>query len=174
MGDLQAAIAHGRDLGKLALYFGCWERAGHYLHLPGGHTLWDKPKDLPWRDEHLDGGLLKNGKRPDVYDGKVVWTCGGKALWYAFFWWDNSVDRRGASNSGFYVRGFGWPEPQEAFDYACAAFPTVVARQKRPLVLQNPHPPAESSASGPTGSGANTAADGLVRDEHPPTAEGEG
>ncbi len=88
----------------------------------------------------MDAGLLKNGKRPDVCDGKVFWTCGGTTLWYAFFWWDRSVDRRGACNSGFYVRGFGWPEAQAAFDYACAEFPNVVARQRHPLILQDPKP----------------------------------
>lgn len=141
---LQAAVDAGKALGNLALYFGCWGDLGHYLHGPNGRTIWDAKRDhpgFPWTDALMDGGLLKNGKRPDVYDGKVFWTCGGaKAFWYAFYWWDNSVDRRGASNSGFYVRGFGWPEPQAAFDYACTQFPKVVARQAYPLILQNPAP----------------------------------
>ena len=88
----------------------------------------------------LDGGLLKNGGRSDVYDGRVFWTCGGSSFWYAFFWWDNSVDRRRGSNAGFYVRGFGWPEAQAAFDYACGQFPGIVARQRQPLVLQGAAP----------------------------------
>jgi hypothetical protein len=124
MTTLQEAVAKGRSLGKLALYWGCWEQAGHYLHRPNGVTIWTPERefaDLHWSPGLMDGGLLKNGRHRDVYDGKVFWTCGGaKAFWYAFFWWDNSVDRRGASNSGFYVRGFGWPEVQAAFDYACA------------------------------------------------------
>lgn len=86
----------------------------------------------------MDGGLLKNGKSTDVYDGKVFWTCGGLSFWYAFFWWDRSGDTRGASNSGFYVRGYGWPEAQQAFDYACAQFPHIVARQHQPLILIEP------------------------------------
>ncbi len=86
----------------------------------------------------MDTGLLRNGKVPDVPDGRVFWTCGGnKAFWYAFYWWDRSVDTRGACNSGFYVRGFGWPEAQSAFAYACAQFPHVVERQKYALVLQD-------------------------------------
>ena len=138
---LQAAVERGRTAGKLALYFGCWGQPGHFLHEPSGRKVWsaiqDLP-DLPWSDSLMDSGLLKNGKRRDIYDGKVFWTCGGVAFWYAFFWWDNSVDRRGASNSGFYVRGFGWPEAQAAFDYACAQFPRVVSRQAHALVLQEP------------------------------------
>lgn len=122
---------------KLALYFGCYTEMGHHLrsirqtfydgsHVPG----------FPWTLGNLDGGLLKNGKHPDVYDGKVFWTCGGTPLWLAFVWWDNSVDRRSASNSGFYVRGFDVATRQDALDYAGSVFPKVVARQKYPLVLQ--------------------------------------
>ena len=143
MNDLQSAIDAGKAEGKLALYFGCWERAGHYLHRPSGLTIWHAQRELlgfPWSDSLMDSGLLKNGRRPDRYDGKVFWTCGGLSFWYAFYWWDNSIDERGASNSGFYVRGFGWPEAQSAFDYACGEFPKVVARQKHALILQNPKP----------------------------------
>lgn len=132
---------------KRALYFGCRgpSEPGHYLH-EGRKTLWDRPKECPWGPGLMDGGLLKNGGHPDVEDGKVWWTCGGRdELWYAFFWWDNSGDRRGASNSGFYVAGFG-PEvltretaienSKLAFAYACEAYPWVVERQRHPLVLQ--------------------------------------
>jgi hypothetical protein len=143
---LQAAINAGREQGKLALYFGCLNGLGHFLHGPGGmaeREALQRAQGLHWSMGHMDGGLLKNGRRPDVYDGKVYWTCGGaKAFWYAFFWWDRSVDSRGASNSGFYVRGFGWPEAQEAFDYACSVYPKIVARQHHPLVLQDPAPNA--------------------------------
>jgi hypothetical protein len=149
MTSFEAAVDVGRALGKTALYFGCWQRAGHYLHDTHGRHLDNYgrderdmvPPDFPapiWLNI-MDGGLLKNGRHPDIYDGKVFWTCGGaKAFWYAFYWWDNSIDRRGASNSGFYVRGFGWPKAQEAFDYACSLFPTVTGRQWFALVLQDP------------------------------------
>lgn len=135
--SLESAIAAGKVEGKTALYFGCLDRIGHYLHGQNGRTI-HRTDDLnfPWDMTHLDTGLLKNGKHPDVYNGKVFWTCGGLAFWYAFFWWDRSVDHRGAANSGFYVRGFGWPEEKEAFQYACDAFPRVVSRQRNPLVLQ--------------------------------------
>lgn len=138
---LQKAIAAGKAEGKLALYFGCRGGLGHYLHKPDSQKVWDTRRDmpgLPWSPELMDAGLLRNGKRPDVCDGRVYWTCVGLSLWYAFYWWDRSKDKRGASNSGFYVRGFGWPEAQEAFDYACQVFPDVVARQAHPLVLQEP------------------------------------
>ena len=138
---LEMAVAKGKELGKQALYFGCWDGPGHYLHTPHGRTAKaGQFPDLPWTESLMDTGLLKNGKRTDVCDGRVFWTCGGLAFWYAFFWWDRSVDTRGACNSGFYVRGFGWPETREAFAYACGKFPKVVGRQKHSLILQEPKP----------------------------------
>lgn len=137
---LKASIEAGTALGPVALYFGCLGRIGHCLYDGNGRTIYDVQRDyagFSWSEPLLDTGLLKNGNHPDIYDGKVFWTCGGAtAFWYAFFWWDRSVDTRGNSNSGFYVRGFGWPEAQNAFDFACAEFPRVVRRQGYPLVLQ--------------------------------------
>lgn len=147
---------------KRAFYFGCWDRVGHYLHdhkgrsvnefSNAGDSVWKTYGQalpditIPWNTGHMDSGLLTNGKHRDVVDGKVFWTCGGRDdLWYAFVWWDRSVDQRGASNSGFYVQGFG-PEDltpdtakanaKLAFEYACGVFPKIVARQFAPLVLQ--------------------------------------
>ena len=86
----------------------------------------------------MDGLLLKNGNVPDIDNGDVHWTCGGRDNhWFAFFWWDNSVDHRGASNSGFYVDGFSSGEAEQAFKFACETFPKVVARQRHPLTLKN-------------------------------------
>lgn len=132
---------------KRALYFGCRgaNEPGHYLQ-EGRRTLWNTPLEISFWDHVMDGALLKNGRHPDVVDGKVWWTCGGRAaLWYAFFWWDNSGDRRSGSNSGLYVGGFApeslTPETDrenatQAFDYARAAYPWVISRQRVPLVLQ--------------------------------------
>lgn len=123
---------------KLALYFGCRDELGHYLQTRQ-KTIWrtEEVPGLPWTLGAMDGGLLANGKRPDVCDGKVFWTCGGRAeLWFAFFWWDRSIDKRGASNSGFYVRGFDFADREAAFAYAGTIFPKVILRQEVPLTLQ--------------------------------------
>lgn len=137
MTSLGSAIDEGKRLGKVALYFGCWDQPGHFLHDVDGRTIYEGYEDLPWGDGLMDSGLLKNGRVPDSPDGRVFWTCGGaKAFWYAFYWWDRSVDIRGACNSGIYVRGFGWPEARAAFEYGCSQFPHVVTRQKYPLALQ--------------------------------------
>ena len=133
---------------KRALYFGCWDAPGHFLH---GHgrisgsfdTCW-VGDGFPWTRDLLDTGFLVNREVPDIPDGRVHWTCGGKPLWLAFVWWDRSVDTRGACNSGFYVLGFDHLHPQVALDYAGSVFPHVVARQKFPLVLD--HLPVQRAA----------------------------
>lgn len=129
---------------KLALYFGCLDYIGHYMHgIPCEGRSIDPPRDLPgfpWGAHLVDSGLLENGKIPDQPDGRVWSTCakdlpsGGS--WHAFYWWDRSIDGRGASNSGFYVLGFELAERDDAFAYACGTWPDVVRRQQFPLVLQ--------------------------------------
>lgn len=134
---LNHAVERGKALGRHALYFGCFNSIGHFLREMDGSHAKREAYDLPWGLGLMDAGLLKNGKRPDVVDGKVFWTCGGaRSFWYAFYWWDRSIDSRPGSNSGFYVRGFGWPEIEPAFAYACEKFPRIVARQKPPLEIQ--------------------------------------
>lgn len=124
---------------KRALYFG-YKNGGHFLYTPGMVCQYLEPRrvdpSFPWDIGLLDSGLLTNGKVADKYDGRVFWTCGGSPLWFGFFWWDNSGDKRGASNSGLYVRGFGHLETIPAFEYAKLMFPEVVSRQHYPLILQ--------------------------------------
>ena len=126
---------------KIALFFGRWESPGHYLYSSNGRVIWDPKRDIPgfpWSNSLLDGGLLKNGNHKDAPTGDVFWTVGGTPLWYAFFWWDRSGDRRGASCSGFYVSGFPWPAAEAAFLHACSVFPKITNRQHHVLVLQDP------------------------------------
>jgi hypothetical protein len=122
------------------LYFGCIGQLGHYLWQSNKfdrHIDTDKFPTFPWKINHLDTGLLDNGKHVDKCDGKVFWTCGGaKERWFAFFWWDRSVDTRPGSNSGLYVSGFEFSQRDAAFDYACKVFPEVIQRQVYPLIVQ--------------------------------------
>lgn len=131
------------DLGRskpLAFYFGCKNDAGHFLWSPETGLYITQPmRDVPgfpWDWGMLDAKLLMNRRVPDQPDGHVYWTAGGSPTWLAFFWWDRSFDTRGASNSGFYVRGFSFLDRQLALDYACQQWPSIVARQQFPLVLQ--------------------------------------
>lgn len=124
---------------KEAYYFGCITKgkaSGHYLYNVNGNSIRDpRSHGLAWSLDMMDGGLLKNGKHPDIYDGKVFCVPATEKR-IAFFWWDRSGDPRGASNSGFYVKGFDWNDRQSAFNFACKKFPQVEERQKHPLTLQ--------------------------------------
>lgn len=135
-------------MSELALYHGCWDRPGHGLYDKDGRSVFGDrlPPGLPWNGGHMDNRLVMNASsKKDVTDGRVFWTCGGRSeLWFAFVWWDRSGDSRSNSNSGFYVRGFKPDELTpattkaaaiEAFAFACAEFPRIVARQHVPLVL---------------------------------------
>jgi hypothetical protein len=126
--------------GRRAFYSGCLDVVGHYFWLTRrqsllypGEIMRAVPDFIPSWAEIWDGGLLKNGKRPDVYDGNV-YAVPAKG-WLAFAWWDNSIDRRGASNSGFYVAGFEWKQREAALAFAMMQWPEVVARQRQPLAL---------------------------------------
>jgi hypothetical protein len=136
---------------KQALYFG-YVSGGHFLRGKdgwrdcGGHPG-DYAPGFPWESAAwLDGSLLKNMKVPDWPDGRVHVVGGGRdVFWFAFVWWDRSGDKRAASNSGFYVRGFGAPVRETynaiariAFEWACKEWPDVVARQFFPLTIVDP------------------------------------
>lgn len=98
-----------------------------------------------WRvsDQDLIAQALATADAPD---GHVHWVAGGTPLWLGFFWWDRSGDKRGASNSGFYVQGFSHHELQAALDYACEQWPGVVKRQVYPLTLVDFRDPAVPGA----------------------------
>jgi len=138
----------GASMERAAFYFG-FGSGGHFLRTKGGYRTYLEPREadpsLPWDIGLMDTGLLKNRKVPDDPDGRVHWVCAGRPLWFGFFWWDRSGDKRDASNSGFYVRGFS-PETvtkesveamaPAAFAFACEQWPEIVSRQLFPLVLQ--------------------------------------
>jgi len=142
----------------IALYFGFGD-GGHFLRDARGkvYDVRERYAGFPWEDWFLDGRFLMNRKVPDDPDGRVHWGVGGRPLWFGFTWWDRSGDKRGASNSGFYVCGFApaaitrdavVAAAPDAFRFACEQWPHVVARQLHPLVLQDlPSPTHASPAS---------------------------
>jgi hypothetical protein len=87
-------------------YFGCIERAGHYMHSnpsPRGleeiRALHDVLRKNPW-GSGIDAGLCPPGKdaRYQV-EGRA--SVHHKDGWTALAFWDRSVDSRGGSNSVF-------------------------------------------------------------------------
>lgn len=118
-------------------YFGCLDQAGHFLRGTSSKINYYE-NDLPWKQ--IDGGLLASMDEPDEATGRVRAVLGkrGERWWWAFVWWDRSVDRRGGSNSGLYVSGFGPDDRDAAFAHACEKWPAVVGRQLYPLKIAEP------------------------------------
>jgi hypothetical protein len=126
------------DLTRKAFYFGCID-SGHFLYDRDLITVREGQEYIPWATWLLDTGLLKNAKVPDVENGDVRWTT-ARGGWHVFSWWDRSGDKRPNSCSCFVVRGFDYTDhasarvaAQEAFLYACAQFPLILARQRHTL-----------------------------------------
>ena len=94
-------------------YFGCLESKGHFFHAP-----WRTRSDAYALEQAamaamggLDTALCWNSprsdrdryERRDEAEGLAFRTCRGG--WTAVAFWDRSVDRRGACNSAFLVKG---------------------------------------------------------------------
>lgn len=96
------------------VYFGPWERAGHFLHDESGFRLDSRELNaLPWKEWDIDG-KLQPGCFPHPRDGR--WEHSGpenegeallhhKDGWTALSFWDRSVDTRGACNSTYIAEG---------------------------------------------------------------------
>ena len=113
-----------------SVYFGCWDRPGHYFHSCDGGYLYPHEGPLtefPWGYE-VDGGLCPGGDRRDNRVPQVE----GEALihhkdgWTALSFWDRSVDARGGCNSNFFFRGI--LSFDEALVKAKKVFPFILAR----------------------------------------------
>jgi hypothetical protein len=105
-----------------AYYFGCFERAGHYMWEPGG--AWgprSAPHDFvsPW-GRYPDGILAPKGQSQGVA------ALHHKDGWTAISCWDQSVDSRPGSNSTFLLEGtytFA-----EGLELATQFFPSIMSR----------------------------------------------
>jgi hypothetical protein len=104
-------------------YFGCHERAGHYLWTEKGSMADRIAKSvLPFRYTILDAGLLPEVGEQVEGEGTIVHF----PKWTIISFWDRSVDKRGGCNSAFLIRGhwtFG-----EAVEIAREKFPWVWSR----------------------------------------------
>lgn len=135
---------------KRCFYFGCWGRAGHFLHAPSGRPVY-RSDDLVYYGsprQHLDGSLAP---RKHEHDGRLCWSgqVTDEAITYrseeypqgrfllhhldtgftAIQWWDRTQgDSRGACNSTILLEG-----EHTAGEMIAALhehFPTVAANLK--------------------------------------------
>ena len=125
-----------------AYYFGCWDDSGHYWHtsplkqyLPGRKI--DERVPLQLRRGKIDSrfcpgvvdGENYKSRSEAVGEGRLTHVEG----WTVLGWWDRSIDSRPGSNSNIVAMG--------TWDYtvmiaiADAQFPTILSRQRTPIVL---------------------------------------
>jgi hypothetical protein len=118
---------------KHLLYFGCIGRTGHYLHLNEHETCrdWWLRENLPTVNPNLemrmDGTFTPAGivEKEGIYRESIVPPLRIVA------WWDRSLDNRFASNSA--LIGVGYASAEEMLDAAVKLYPSVMARQPRPV-----------------------------------------
>lgn len=101
------------------LYFGPWDRPGHYLHDANGSKVseyneWGRKmlRGFPWCSSGTGiDGVLQPGTEIRFGRRHTVREVEGEALlhhrdgWTALSFWDRSVDSRGASNSTYFAEG---------------------------------------------------------------------
>ena len=135
---MAARLAELSDRPVDVLYFGCIERAGHYLwsREGTGRPCTDRrDRELAQRLGGLDGALCWNSKSKrgqysherDETEGLAFLTH--REGWTALAFWDRSVDHRGACNSAFLAEGtltfaqiirharLRWPEVWARFSF---------------------------------------------------------
>lgn len=114
----------------LVLYFGCIDRAGHYLFHPvRGDLSWQETKDgTPWSD-NIDGGLFGDSRRK--WEAGIVHTC-KKAGWTGIAWADYSIDTRPGSHSTFVVAADITTE--QLLQLSRQQWPHVFSRHKFPAL----------------------------------------
>lgn len=101
-------------------YFGCWDRAGHYLWSPRGEQC-SKHHLGSWTS--FDGLYAPRGWYKDKLG---FWKRTVRDGWTVIACWDCSVDERYNSNAAFIVEGEH--SVAEALEVAKAKFPGITAR----------------------------------------------
>lgn len=116
-------------------YFGCVDRAGHYLFTPRGEVDYARIRSTPWPGG-VDGVLCPAAHPWRDNQPEGVAKLHHKDGWTALAFWDRSVDRRPNSNSVFLVDATLTFEQMVV--EATANFPKVFARFGFPIVNVSP------------------------------------
>lgn len=99
------------------LFFGCWDRPGHFLRTRNGSYA---SRECEWMQ--MDGRLAPHD--PTEREGRA--TVHYLHGWTALSWWDRSVDKRGRCNAIVWLPGY--LSFDAALAAARAAFPRIFAR----------------------------------------------
>lgn len=120
---------------KTLYHFGCWERAGHYLHAPGGVSVRDNIGPFG-NGNVLDGYFAPStgddrhraADNPFPYQDESLAALIHTRGWTLLSMWDRSVDTRFACNTTFLIEGKFTTD--EMWAMAREHYPKIVARLK--------------------------------------------
>lgn len=113
------------------LYFGCWDRPGHYLVDNHGYSVHSIEDRLPWLPQDIDckmqpGCRMEHGRLVKGAETEGVCRVHHKDGWTAISMWDRSIDGRGGCNSTFMAKGeFSF---EQMVVIAKEQFPKIVKR----------------------------------------------
>jgi|GEM_PF-3174955 hypothetical protein len=115
---------------KTLLYFGCIERAGHYLFKNSHQKLrYNEQVELSKKysiNENFMGHIDGLFTPPKYKSGYNVVKINSDII--VISWWDNTVDNRQGSNSN--LIGIGYESIEEILNEANSLFDSVMKRQQ--------------------------------------------
>jgi hypothetical protein len=138
-----------------AFYFGCRDRAGHYLFDRFGRSVPASVQakgPIPW--EKIDGAIPPSARGLPSHAPQGVAALHHRDGWTALGFWDRSVDHRGGSNSAFFF------DRLLTFDLALSEarefFPWVFARLDFEVIPEPTSRAGQLPPSMPEGSSATS------------------
>ena len=117
----------------IAVYFGCWNEAGHFLRGPGRRSLYDheiRQMIIPTAAD-LDGSLLFLPRPEKTGAGCITYLPAIDRTILA--WWGSPWDGRGAVNAAFITNGNAGEDA--AWKLFCRYFPELAEKIERPTLI---------------------------------------
>lgn len=116
------------------LYFGCWDKPGHYLYAPTGYTLqYDGVPTLALRGEDLDGSRLFLPWPEIPGQGQLTHVIRGLECVTVLAWWDRTFDQRGRCNAA--IQCDGWELADRLWVRFSAVYSALAQKLKKPELV---------------------------------------
>lgn len=118
------------------LYFGCWDRPGHFLFDRNKRTVYDPEQEYGPRvfsDKALDGSFvfLPRPEEPGV--GRLTHVLVGDDCTTVLAWWDRTFDTRGNCNAAIQLSG--WENADVVWERFQIVYPALGKVLKKPRLV---------------------------------------
>lgn len=109
------------------LYFGCWDRAGHFLFDRNGSTIhYSLSHELPFRPVDLDGSSFFLPHPERVGKGALTHVVRNDEAYTVLAWWGSPFDTRGAVNAA--IISNGWDDAANLWQRFTFVYPDLAAK----------------------------------------------